>query len=152
VAETDDEAHRQILDALGATADDLGEAVAALGVAYEQLDEQRADELEETLFRPVQRALGRAKRARSEFARIHQFPEADFGAASQPAPSTGVSGLVESAVASVQAAEDELVALQDSFLPVEFGDPALRAGISETRELIDPVRRAAREFLRTFGR
>jgi hypothetical protein len=121
-------------------------------VAYEQLDERQGDELEEKLFRPVQRALGRAKRTHAEFAGRHGLGAVQFDAAALQAPSTGVKGLVDSAVESVRGAEAELVALQDSFLPVEFGDPELRAGISEVRELIDPVAQRAREFTRTFGR
>jgi hypothetical protein len=152
MAETDDEAHRQILEALAATSDALAEAVAALGVAYEQLDEQHADELEERLFRPVQRAFGRAKRTRTEFAARHELAALDLEEAALRAPSTGVKGLVETAVEAVRGAEAELVALQDSFLPVEFGDPELRAGLSEVRELIGDVPLRAREFVRTFGR
>ncbi len=41
--------------------------VAWLGSAYEQLDDQQADRLEEQLFRPVQRAYGRAKRTHAQF-------------------------------------------------------------------------------------
>jgi exodeoxyribonuclease V gamma subunit len=152
MADTDAEAQQEILDALTASAEALGEAVAALGVAYEQLDELRADQLEERLFRPVQRALGRAKRTHAEFAARHDLPTAGFGDAALQAPSTGVKGLIDSAVESVRGAEAELVALQDSFLPVEFGDVELRAGLSEVRELIGGVPEQAREFVRTFGR
>jgi hypothetical protein len=152
MATADAEAQQEILDALAAAAEALAEAVAALGVAYEQLDERRADELEERLFRPVQRALGRAKRTRAEFAARHALGHASFTDAALHAPSTGVKGLIDSAVESVRGADAELIALQDSFLPVEFGDAELRAGLSEVRELIGGVPQQAREFVRTFGR
>ena len=45
-----------------------------------------------------------------------------------------------------------LAELQDSMMPVEVGDPELRAGLAEVRELVAGVRVQGREFLRTFGR
>ena len=54
------EARQQLLDALGEAIDDLARALTSLAAAYEQLDDQQADRLEEQLFRPVQRAYGRA--------------------------------------------------------------------------------------------
>ena len=49
------------LDSLGAATEEIGFALAALGAAYEQLDEQNADRLKDVLFGPVQVAFGRAK-------------------------------------------------------------------------------------------
>jgi hypothetical protein len=37
-------------------------------------------------------------------------------------------------------------------MPVEVGDPELRAGLAEVRELLGDVRSRAREFTRTLGR
>jgi hypothetical protein len=37
-------------------------------------------------------------------------------------------------------------------MPVEVGDPELRAGLAEVRELLGDVRARAREFVRTLGR
>jgi hypothetical protein len=37
-------------------------------------------------------------------------------------------------------------------LPIEAGDPELRVGLAEVRELLDQVPGRAREFLRTLGR
>jgi hypothetical protein len=37
-------------------------------------------------------------------------------------------------------------------LPIEFGDPDLRAGLAEVRELLGELPVASREFLRTLGR
>ena len=56
------EARRQLLDEVAAAVDALAVALAAIGAAYEQLDEHSADTLEETLFRPIQAAYGRAQR------------------------------------------------------------------------------------------
>jgi hypothetical protein len=37
-------------------------------------------------------------------------------------------------------------------LPIEAGDPELRAGLAEIRELLAGVPAAAAAFMRTFGR
>ncbi|HEY6397140.1 MAG TPA: hypothetical protein VIX82_06775 [Solirubrobacteraceae bacterium] len=149
---TDMEARQQLLDSLGEATDDLALALASLGAAYEQLDDQQADRLEEQLFRPVQRAYGRAKRTHTEFASRHGLPDREFKTPAPGAPSTGVKGFIESAVDAIGRAEAELVALQDSLLPIEVGDPELRAGLSEVRRLIDGLSQRARELVRTFGR
>ena len=48
------EARQDLLDTIADAIDEVAVALAALGAAYEQLDERSADELEEQLFRPVQ--------------------------------------------------------------------------------------------------
>ena len=45
-----------------------------------------------------------------------------------------------------------MIAEQDSMLPIEFGDPELRSGLADSRELVDRLPGAARGFLRTLGR
>lgn len=149
---TNVEARQQLLDALAAATDHLAQALAWLGSAYEQLDEQQADRLEEQLFRPVQRAYGRAKRTHAQFAGRHGLPGGEFGTPSPGAPSTGVKRFIDNAVEAIGRAESELVALQDSLMPIEFGDPDLRAGLTEVRQLIGGLSQRAREFVRTFGR
>jgi hypothetical protein len=149
---TDVEARQQLLDALAAATDDLGRALAALTAAYEQLDDQQADRLEEQLFRPVQRAFGRAQRTYAAFADRHGFERREFTTPIPEAPSTGVKGFVDHASEAVEAAEMELVQLQDSLMPVEFGDTELRAGLSEVRQLIDGLPERARQFVSTYGR
>ena len=47
------EGRQELLDGLAGAIDDIGFALAALGAAYEQLDEPTADRLEEQLFGPV---------------------------------------------------------------------------------------------------
>jgi hypothetical protein len=152
MAHTDVEARRQLLDVLAEAADDLAQALAWLGSAYEQLDDQQADRLEEQLFRPVQRAYGRAKRDHAQFAARHGLAGREFTTPSPGAPSTGVKRFLENAVDAVGRAESELVALQDSLMPVEFGDTELRAGLTEVRQLIGGFSQHARGFVRTFGR
>lgn len=152
MAFTNAEARRQLLDAITVATDEIADALALLGVAYEQLDDAHADELEEQLFRPVQRALGRAKRTHTEFAARHSLPAGEFRTPSPRAPSTGVKALVEGAVQAIARAEAELVALQDSLMPIEVGDPELRAGLTDVRELIGGLSGHARAFVRTFGR
>jgi len=149
---TEVEARQQLLDALAEATDDLGRALAALGAAYEQLDEQQADRLEEELFRPVQRAYGRAKRTYAEFARRHGLSGRELEIPSPGLPSTGVKGFIQNALDAVDRAQLELVALQDSTVAIEVGDVELRAGLSEVRRLLDGLSQHARAFLRSFGR
>ena len=65
------QARVELLDEVGDATDDLAEALAALGEAFEALDDYNADRLEEELFRPVQAAYGRGKRTYTEFAARH---------------------------------------------------------------------------------
>ena len=60
--------------------------VAALGEAYEQLDEQSGDRMEAVLFRPLQTAYGQLKRTHAEFAARSGLPGRDFPAPAQGAP------------------------------------------------------------------
>jgi hypothetical protein len=146
------EAREQLLATIALATEELGRALAALGAAYEQLDENSADRLEEQLFRPVQVAYGRARRTYSGFADRHGLPDRTFEPASPGAPSHGVKGFLESALDAVSEADAELAELQDSMRPVEVGDAELRAGLAEVRELLGDLRARGREFLRTFGR
>ena len=146
------EARQELLDTIGDAAEDIGAALAALGEAYEQLDERKADQLEEELFRPLQTAYSRATRTYSGFAERHGLVTRAFEQTSAGVPSTGVKGFIEAAVDSAASANAELVELQDSMRPVEVGDAELRAGLGEVRELLADVPSRAREFVRTFGR
>ena len=152
MAYTDLEARQQLLDGLAEATDSLGEALAALGAAYEQLDDQQADRLEEELFRPVQRAYGRAKRTHAEFAGRHGLSGREFTMPTPGLPSSGVRGFIQQAVDAVERAELELVALQDSSIAIEVGDVLLRAGLAEVRRLIEQFSQHARVFVRSFGR
>lgn len=146
------EARQQLLDALAESIDELGLALASLGAAYEQLDEYTAERLEEKLFRPVQAAYGRAKRTHAEFAGRHGLPGGTFESRAPGLPSTRAKGFIDNAVEAAGRADRALAGLQDSPLPVEVGDVALRAELTEVRGLIGGVSRQARELLRTLGR
>ena len=152
MAQTDAEAREELLDALAEAIGDLARALAWLSSAYEQLDDQQADRLEEELFRPVQRAYGRAKRTHAEFASRYGLAAREFEASSAGLPSTGVKGFVENAVDAVGRADTELIGLQESPMAIQVGDMELRAGVTEVRQLIDGLSRHARDFVRTFGR
>ena len=146
------EARQELLDTVAEAIDEIAGALAALGEAYEQLGTVPADRLEEELFRPVQAAYGRAKQTHAGFAQRHGLPGREFSPAIQGHPSTGVRGFVDSAVDSVADADSVLAELQDSMMPVEVGDPELRAGLADVRELLGEIRVRAREFTRTLGR
>ena len=88
---TAEEARQQLLDELADATDQIGTALTALGAAYEQLDVNRADELEEGLFRPVQLAFGRARRTHSEFAGRHGLAQRKFEPPSPGLQSVGAS-------------------------------------------------------------
>ena len=141
------EARQELLETVAEAAEDIGAALALVEAAYERLDEGSADRLEEQLFRPVQRAYGRARRTHSGFAERHGLdarplaPRQPSHAAAQPRE------LVE-----VAAADERLTELQDSMRPVEVGDPDLRAGLAEVREALAAVQEHADAFLRTLGR
>jgi hypothetical protein len=152
MAFTDAEGSQHLLDTVAEAIGELQYALACLGQAYEILDEYSGDRLEQQLFRPVQTALGRAKRTHAEFAERRGLTSLAVQARPAGAPSTGAKVLVERAVDAVAKADGALATLQDSMLPVEVGDPQLRAGLAEVRELVDGLRARARDLVRTFGR
>ena len=146
------EARQELLETVAGAAEEIGAALALVEVAYERLDEGSADRLEDQLFRPVQRAYGRAQRTHSGFAERHGLearplsPHQPSHAAAQPRE------LVEDAADAVAEADERLTELQDSMRPVEVGDPELRAGLAEVREALAAVHEHADAFLRTLGR
>lgn len=152
MAYTTADARQGLLDTVATAIEQLGVALAALGEAYEQLDEQSAERLEQQLFRPVQIAYGRAQRTHAAFAARHQLPSRRFEPAPAGAPSAGVRGFLDTALQAVASADSTLSELQDSMLPVEVGDADLRAGLREVRELLGALSGRAREFVRTLGR
>jgi hypothetical protein len=152
MAYTSAEARQELLDAFGEAIERIGLALAALGAAYEQLDEYNADRLEAELFGPVQRAYGRAKSAHTQFAGRHGMESRTFATPSPGIPSIGAKGFIDSAVNAVAEADSALSELQDSSLPTEVGDVELRAALTDVRELLGGVRQRARELERTLGR
>jgi len=146
------EGREQVLGDLAVAIEQIAESLAALGEAYEQLDEQTADVLEEQLFRPVQAAYGRARRTYSEFAARSNIRGRSFDAHSPGLQSQTVQALIERAVDNAHDADQSIAELQDSLLPIEVGDPELRAGLSQVRETLSSVPLRARDLVRTVGR
>jgi hypothetical protein len=146
------EAREQLLATVAEATDELGTALAALGAAYEQLDEAAGDRLEERLFRPVQHAYGRAQRTYAGFAERHGLAARAFAPQSGGLPSQGIHGFLERTLDAAEEADLILVELQDSMLPVEVGDAELRTGLAEVRELVADIAQRGREFTRTYGR
>jgi len=152
MAYTTAEARQQLLEDVARAIDEIGVALAALGAAYELLDERSADQLEEELFRPVQVAYGRAKRTYAGFAERHGLTGRAFEPSTAGRPSQGAPSFLETAVEAVEEADHLLVEIQDSMMPVEVGDAELRAGLAEARALVEPLRGRARELTRVLGR
>lgn len=146
------EARKSLLDEISKSVDELAVALAALGDAYEQLDEPTADRLEEDVFRPLQLAYGRAKRTHTDFADRYGIMRRVFRPANSRAPSNGVKGFVDDAIEAIVAADEGLAELQDSMLPVEVGDERLRAGLAEVRRMLDGLPDRARRFISVLGR
>jgi hypothetical protein len=152
MAYSDADARRLLLDQLASAADEIGLALANLGEAYEQLDDFAAERLEDELFRPLQAAYGQAQRVHSEFAQRRGLPARAFEAAHPQVREHDARGIMERAAAAVAHADATLAALQDSMLPVEVGDPPLRAGLEQVRVLLADTGRRTREIIRTLGR
>lgn len=146
------EARTQLLVDVAAATDQLALALASLGEAYEELDEQTADALEEQLFRPTQSAYGRLRRTHAEFAARHGLSGRDFAASSGGMHSGDPRVYVDRAVDAIERADQILAELQDSMMPVEVGDRELRTGLSETRETIAELPARATRLMRTQGR
>jgi hypothetical protein len=151
VSYTNDSGRRQILDDSVVGANYMGDALAALGEAYELLDENMADRMEASVFKPTQAAYGQLKRTLAEFATRYGLPQPTFRPSTIPAPTDPHTSL-DHVADLIQSADDALSELQDTLLPVEVGDADLRAGLSGTRVLIGRVPAAAEELIHTLGR
>ncbi len=150
---TTDEGRQELLGATAEAAASIGVALTALGAAYEMVDEDAGERLEQELFAPAQAAYGRAKRSHTEFAARHGLAAhafADSGVAG--APSAGAHGYLSQALDAAQHADDILSELQDSLLPVEVGDPELRTALAEVRTRLGELAQHADAWERTLGR
>jgi hypothetical protein len=146
------EARQRLLDDMALAIEELALALAVLGAAYELLDERTADRLEEELFRGVQTAFGRAQRTHAAFAARYSLQGRTFEQPSAGLPSQGARAFLDRAGEAITEADTLLAELQDSMLPVEVGDPELRAGLAEIRTLVGELQGRAHQFVRTFGR
>ena len=146
----DAEARQELLDTVARAIDQIAVALAALGDAFEQLDEKAADVLEAQLFRPVQAAYGKGKRAHSEFATRNRMRQRRFD---PRAPRVGTTfEAMERATDAIGEADGILADLQDSLLPVEVGDAELRAGLADVRRTLTGAQQRATQFVRLIGR
>ncbi len=137
---------------LGEAVEYLGEGIGSLGDAYEALDDQTADTLEEKLFGPMQRGYGRAKKAYTDFSGRHGLEGRTFDAPASPVISGKAADLIAAIAGSAEAADYALTELQDDRAFLAVGDQELRAGVVSVREAIASVPREARQMLRTLGR
>jgi len=152
MAYTTVEGRQKVLADLAIAIERIAVALAALGEAYEQLDEHNADVLEEQLFAPVQRAYGRARRTHAEFAQRTGSTGTTFEPQTPGPQSQSVQALIDRAVVAAAEADQAIAELQDSMLPIEVGDTELRAGLAQTRKALADVPTRARELVRTIGR
>ena len=146
------EARQRLLDDMALSIEELALALALLGAAYELLDEQTADRMEEQLFRGVQTAFGRAQRTHAAFAARYSLQGRTFEQPSAGLPSQGARAFLERAGEAITEADTLLAELQDSLLPVEVGDPELRSGLAEIRTLVGELAGRAQQFVSRFGR
>jgi hypothetical protein len=148
---TNESGRLQILDDSADAARELDRALAALGEAYEHLDDDTADALETAVFKPLQAGFGLLKRTRSEFAERFALPLVEPESAPQPPP-TNPRELLQQAGDAVHAAEEAIAELQDTLLPVEVGDQELRIGLATVRTTIAALPAACDNLVRTLGR
>jgi hypothetical protein len=146
------EGRQKVLNDMAIAAEQIAVSMAALGEAYEHLDERAADVLEEQLFRPVQQAYGRIQRTHNDFAARSGLAGRTFTPREPGSPSQSVQTLIDRAVHASGEADQTIAELQDSMLPIEVGDTELRAGLSQAREALAAVPVRARALTRTVGR
>lgn len=149
---SDADARQDLLDALAEGIEEMARALATFGEAYELLDENSQDRLEEQLFGPVQKAYGRAQRTYNDFAGRRGLPTRTFAEVSPGTHVRSPREYLERGVEAVDEAEERLIELQDSMMPVTYGDPELRAGLADVRALVASARERSGDFLRTLGR
>ncbi len=149
---TNIEGRRKVLSDLAIAIEQIAVSMAALEFAYEQLDDDHADVLEERIFRPAQLAYGRAQRTHREFSARSNLPGRSFESTTPGAQSQTVQTLIDRAAYAAQQADQTISGLQDSMLPIEVGDTQLRAGLSQTREALAAIPIGARDVVRTVGR
>ena len=89
------EARQRLLDDMPISIEELALALALLGAAYELLDEQTADRMEEQLFRGVQTAFGRAQRTHAAFAARYSLQGRTFEQPSAGLPSQGARAFLD---------------------------------------------------------
>ena len=148
---TTESGRQQILEDAAAAAYPLNSALAAVAEIFEQLDEPTADRMEAIVFKPLQGGYGLLRRTLTDFAARSGLEPPQFYEPPVALPS-GAHAVLEHISEWAGEADQIIAELQDSLLPVEVGDPELRAGLSGTRTQIASVPHAVVELLRTLGR
>ena len=93
------------------------------------------------------------KRTHAEFARRHSVETArDFEQQTAGVASQGAKAFIERAIQATDEANQLIAELQDTLLPIEVGDAAVRSELAAVRNLLEQLPRRARELLRTLGR
>jgi hypothetical protein len=151
VSYTTESGRQQILEDAAAAAYPLNSALAAIAEIYDHLDEPTADRMETIVFKPLQGGYGQLRRTLTEFAARSGLEPPLFGEPPVALPS-GAHAVLEQIAEWAQQADQMIAELQDSLLPVEVGDPELRAGLSGMRTQIASVPGACVSLLRTLGR
>ena len=149
---TELEGREGLLDGMERATELIGAALEALTAAYDLVDDQTADRLEERLFGPVQQAYGRSKRTLAAFASRHGLPPRTLNPPEEPSPSAAARELIQSAGRFAVEADQALAGVQDERSFVEVGDAELRADLAGVRSAIAPVPQQAAQMLRTLGR
>ena len=152
MAFTTREAHEQIVNELGWAVGQIALASECLSDAYEELDVTTADRLEEELYRPLQRAFGRAKRTLVDFAAQTGLEPSEGEPDSAGPPRLTVKQKIERALALAADGGQRIAELQDSDMAIASANAELRAGLAETRRLLAELCSRGPSFLRSFGR
>jgi hypothetical protein len=147
-----EEGRLRMLEDVARAVEQLSVAVAALGEAYELVDERLGERLEEVLFRPAQLAYARASRTYTEFASRHQVPAPELLTLSSGQHETDPRIYLQRAADAAEQADLILAELQDSMLPVEVGDRELREGLAAARSVIADVPARGADLVRSIGR
>jgi len=151
VSYTTESGRQQILEDAAAAAYPLNSALAAIAEIFDHLDEPTADRMEAIVFKPLQGGYGLLRRTLTEFAARSGLEPPQFYEPPVALPS-GAHAVLEHISEWAGEADQIIAELQDTLLPVEVGDPELRAGLSGTRTQIAKVPSAVVELLRTLGR
>jgi hypothetical protein len=152
VTYTELEGREGLLDGMERATELIGASLEALTAAYDLVDDQTADRLEENLFAPVQQAYGRSKRTLAGFASRHGLPSRTLNPPEEPPSSAAARELIQSAGRFAFEADQALAGVQDERSFVEVGDKELRSDLAAVRAAIAVVPQQAALMLRTLGR
>ena len=152
MAYTNAQAREQLLAELAAAADEVGLALACLGEATSSSTRPPPSASRTSCSARSRRPTGRRSAPTPNSPAGTGLPEHEFEAARPQVREHDASAIMERAAAAVSRADLALATLQDSMLPVDVGDPPLRAGLEQVRMALADTSRRTREITRTLGR